>query len=165
MKTIEVKLYSFDELSEEAKEKAIEKLYDLNVDYEWWEMTYDDASQIGLEIEEFDLDRRCYCKGKFINSAPEVAEAIIENHGKHCETYTTAKTFLDDLNKLTGKYENIEDCPEDDIEELENEFLKSLCEDYRIILSNEFDYLTSKEVIIETIKANEYDFTEDGKLY
>jgi hypothetical protein len=32
-------------------------------------------------------------------------------------------------------------------------------------IQNEFEYLQSKEAIIETIKANDYDFTEDGKLY
>jgi len=31
-------------------------------------------------------------------------------------------------------------------------------------LSNEFDYLTSEDAIIETIEANDYYFTEDGKL-
>jgi hypothetical protein len=165
MKTNEVKLYSFDELLEDAKQKAIEKLYDINVDFDWWESTYEDAEQIGLKINGFDLDRNRHAEGEFINSAPEVAEAIIKNHGKDCETYKTAKTFLNDLNDITSKEENIKNVNEDDIEELENEFLKSILEDYSIILENECEYLQSEEAIIETIKANEYDFTEDGELY
>jgi hypothetical protein len=47
---------------------------------------------------------------------------------------------------------------------MEGEFLKSLLEDYRIILSKEYDYLTSRESIIETIEANEYEFDENGNI-
>ena len=35
MRIRETKVYPFDELSEDVKEKAIEKLYDINVDHEW----------------------------------------------------------------------------------------------------------------------------------
>ena len=150
-------------LTDEQKE-LIEKHRYINVDHEWWDSVYDDAAQIGLRITEFDLDHKSI-SGKFINSAPAVAEAILAEHGKICETYKTAKSFLSDLDELTGEYTDIEDCPEDEIEALENDFLHSILEDYRIILDNEYDYLTGKEAIIETIEANEYDFTEDGKIY
>ena len=164
MKTVEIKLYKFSELSEEAKERVLTDHYDINLFPEWWDCTYDDAAQIGLRITEFDLDHKSI-SGKFIDSAPAVAEAILAEHGKICETYKTAKSFLSDLDELTGKYPNIEDCPEDEIEALEDDFLHSILEDYRIILNNEYDYLTGEEAIIETIEANEYDFTEDGKIY
>ena len=54
---------------------------------------------------------------------------------------------------------------EGEIEESEQEFLSDLLEDYSIILQRESEYLQSRESIIETIEANEYDFTEDGKIY
>ena len=164
MKTVEIKLYKFSELSEEAKERVLTDHYDINLFPEWWDGVYDDAAQVGLRITEFDLDHKSI-SGKFIDSAPAVAEAILAEHGKICETYKTAKSFLSDLEELTGKYTDIEDCPEDDIEALEDDFLHSILEDYRIMLDNEYDYLTGKEAIIETIEANEYDFTEDGKIY
>ena len=53
---------------------------------------------------------------------------------------------------------------EDKMIDLENEFLQSLLEDYSIMLQNESEYLQSAEAIRETIEANEYEFTEDGKL-
>ena len=53
---------------------------------------------------------------------------------------------------------------EDKLIDMENEFLKSLLEDYSIMLQNEYEYLTSEEAIIETIEANEYEFTQAGKL-
>ena len=52
----------------------------------------------------------------------------------------------------------------EDLEDLNKEFLRSLCEDYRIILQKEYEYLTSEEAIIETIEVNEYEFTEEGEL-
>jgi len=47
---------------------------------------------------------------------------------------------------------------------LEQEFLKCILEDYRCILSNEYDYLQSNEAVIETIITNDYAFTEEGEL-
>jgi hypothetical protein len=164
MKTKTINLYQFSELSDEAKEKAIEKFWDINVDYNWWDMTYEDAKNVNFNILEFDLDRRCFVKGEFVISAPDTAELIKVSHGNECETFDTAKEFLTNLNELTSKSKNIEDVNEDDIEELENDFLQSLCEDYRIILTKEYEYLTSEEAIIGTIEANEYDFDEDGNL-
>ena len=163
-KTKTVTLYAFSELSEEAKEKAIEKLSTINVDFEWWDATYEDAEQVKLKITGFDLDRGKHCEGYFMETATETAELIKIGHGKECETYTTATTFLNALNALTAEKENIQDVSEEEIEELEDEFLNSLCEDYRILLQKDFDYLTSKEAIIDSIEANGYTFTEDGTL-
>ncbi len=175
MKTIELKLYSFDELSDEAKEKAIERCSDFNIDYDWYQFTYDDAEEIGLKITGFDIDLGSYCHGHFLQSAIETADLIIKSHGEDCETFKTAKNYLQERDNLVFKYsdgKNIEIVTEDneydfdsECDELDDEFLNSLCEDYRIILSNEYDYQTSREAIIETIHANDYEFTEDGKIY
>lgn len=162
-------LYKFDELSDDAKDKAVERLYDINVDYDWWQWTYDDAEEIGLKLTGFDLDRGSYCKGEFINTAENVAQKIIENHGDTCETYKDAQNYLRDLEIAIAKnLEENADCdyPEDylDTEEIDDEFLRNLLEDYRISLQKEWDYLTSREAIIETIESNDYEFDEDGNL-
>ena len=177
MRTIETTVYKFDELSDEAKQQSIENLYDLNVDYEWWDCTYEDAENIGLKISEFDLDRASYVKGSFVLQALDVAKAIIAEHGEQCGTYQTAKDYMAEHTRLV-----VEQCQEDadrlysefaieldlswdiDTEDIDAEFLRSLCEDYRIMLQNEYEYLTSEEAIIETIIANEYEFTEEGEL-
>jgi len=60
--------YTFNELSDEAKQNAIEKLRDINVDYDWWENDYisevlSDKYGIAFSISEdfgFDLDRGQY---------------------------------------------------------------------------------------------------------
>lgn len=148
-------VFSFDELSKEAQEKAIEKLYDINVDIDWWESIYEDANTIGLEITGFDLDRGSYCHGKFTESPETVIKLIKENHGKNTKTYKNAMQYKKELKKTKsdGDYESVRD-----------EFLRSLLEDYRIFLQKDYEYLTSEEAIIETIKCNEYTFLENGTM-
>jgi hypothetical protein len=145
--TRQYKVFEFKELSEQAQEKALEKLQAWNVDGEWWENTYGDAEMIGLKITSFDIDRDSYVKGEFTESEVDVAQSILDSHGEMCETYKTAKKFLDG------------------IEALKEEFRKSLLEDYRIILQKEYEYLTSREAVEEMCEANEYRFTEDGKIF
>lgn len=159
-------VYTFDELTEEQKEKAIEKLYDINIDYEWWDFMFYDAENIGLKLTGFDLDRNRHATGEFLLSAYEVAENIIRDHGDACETYKTASNFLNDCNKDPRPDEDDEDFGdwEDRMIDLESEFLQSLLEDYSIMLQHEFEYKTSEEAIIETIQANGYEFDEDGNL-
>ncbi len=173
MRIKETKVYPFDELSEDAQEKALENLWDINVDYEWWEFTYDDALSARLKLTEFDLGRGNYCRGEFVEYAKDTAAAIIENHGDICETHKTATEFIEDSAKLYMKYPvKLDDDGDDENEwdrdkeqdELDAEFLKAILEDYRIILTAEYEYLMSSEAIVQTIKANEYEFTEDGKL-
>lgn len=174
MRTICKNVYSFDELSEDAKRKAIEKCYDINVCFDWWESTYEDAKNIGLQIASFDLDRNRHANGHFLESGTECAFRILAEHGETCDTYKTASNFIADWNKLVEKYsdgihtdkvteENEYDF-DNEADELELQFLKNILEDYSIILQNESEYLMSEEAIIETIEANQFEFYEDGKL-
>ena len=170
-----ITLYKFEELSKEAQENAISRLYDINIMHEWWDGIYDDATTIGLTITGFDLDRRNGATGHFIKDVHEVVQLIFANHGEMCETYKTAKQFDEDWTNLVFKYSNgvntkkvMEENEYDfdnEADELEKDFLKSLLEDYATILQKECDYLSSEEAIKETIEANEYEFTQDGKLY
>jgi hypothetical protein len=157
---IEKTIYKFDELSERAQEKALDKLRDLNVDHEWWNSVYDDAERIGLKITEFDLGRASYAKGDFQKNPVRVARDILREHGKDCETYKTAKSFLEDFKKLP-KSERSEF---DDDHDLAVEFRRSLLEDYRIMLDQEYEYLTSDQAIKEAIESMDYEFDEHGNL-
>jgi hypothetical protein len=151
--------YKFEELTDEAKEKAIANLYDINVDFDWWDCIYDDAKTIGCKIKEFDIDRGSYCK-LVCDDAHETARLIVENHGKTCDTYKLADEYLKDYDKLGRD----EDAVDKLLDELETEFKRALGEEYLSLLRREYEYLTSEDAIVETIQANEYEFTEDGKL-
>lgn len=164
-------VYTFDELSEKAREHALTELYDLNVDHEWWQWTYEDAKRIGLTINEFDIDRASYVRGNLTMDLPEAIKAIIAEHGDTCETYKLAIDYQKQIKELEEKYhkrftnEEQQMDFEDEMYQLKDDFEHSLCEEYLVILRKEYEYLTSEEVIIETIHANEYTFTEDGGLF
>lgn len=170
MRTIETTVYQFSELSNEAKQNAVNELSDINVHFEWWEPIYEDAQNIGLKITSFDLDRYRSATGEFILSACEVAQNILNEHGEMCETYKTAESFLNAWNPVFSNYldethKNYESSESEyELLELEHEFLSSILEDYSIMLQKESEYRMTDEAIIETIEANEYEFTENGKM-
>jgi hypothetical protein len=166
MKTITINLYSFSELSKEGQKQALENLSDINFEgRDWWEQTYEDAENIGLKITSFDIDRANYCNGEFTLSAVEVAQNVLNEHGEHCETYKTAKTFLAEHSPVFAEYFEKEGTElEDKLTEIEDNFLQSLLEDYKVMLKNEYEYLQSDEAIKETIEANEYTFEADGTM-
>lgn len=151
MKQVTINTYTFNELSESAKEKARDWYKESALDFEWWDFIYEDVKTVGLKIISFDLDRNRHAKGSFIDSAKDCAERIIKEHGEPCETYKTAKAFLKDY--------------KEDNEDQENEFLDSILEDFSIILQKESDYMQSNEYIDENILCNEYTFLENGKRF
>ena len=171
MRIVKTKVYKFNELSDAAKQKALEKLYDINVEFDWWDSVYDDANTIGCKIKGFDIDRRCYCELK-CEDAHETARLIIENHGEACDTYKLAAEYLKDHDKIIDEAERDEDGELSDeytvdklLDELNAEFERALGEEYLSMLRKEYEYLTSEEAIIKTIEANEYEFTKDGKMF
>ena len=172
MRTVRTKVFKFNELTDKAKQTAIENLYTINVDFDWWESTYEDAEQIGLKITSFDLDRNRHAKGMFLDNGINCAKLILESHGEMCETYKTAKSFLAEIEQIetnfesldTSDFDNIQE-KEDAIQDAESDFLNSILEDYSIIMQNECEYLQSDEAIAETIIANDYEFTQDGKIF
>ena len=166
--TIELTYYTFDELTDGAKEKARDWYRERDLSDDWWEFTYDDAERIGLKILSFD-ERSC--EAKFISSAEETAHKIETEHGESCETFQDAKNYLkerDEIVNAAPKDENgdLESEWELDqkLDDLDEEFLYTLQEDYRVMLMKEVEYLQSNEAVDDNIRANEYEFTVDGKV-
>lgn len=172
MKTKTITLYQFNELEGKAREKVLQKHASINVDHQWWEFTLDDAKRIGLIISEFDTDH--YCNGKLEYSLHETCDKIKAEHGQECDTYKLADKYLAQWADLVKKYSDgvkTDQVAEDkeyefdqEADELEEDFRKALCEEYRIILRKEYEYLTSEEAIGETLVSNEYWFDEDGDI-
>lgn len=158
-------LYTFDELSDAARQKARDCfLAGGDESTSAFEYVCEDAEQVGLRITE--LRDRHPGQGDFIGSAVDTARAIVKEHGPDCETFKTAALFLADIARLNLMEEQAKDDSNDygaAREECENEFLKSLLEDYRVMLEKEIEYQQSDEVVDENIKANEYTFDETGK--
>lgn len=172
MKTYQIKAYQFDELSDEAKEVARNWYRSIASHDEWWDSTYEDAANIGLKISGFDLYRNRHATGEFIVNPKNCADSIIKNHGDTCESYKTAAQYIKDFEALLVKFPQdavgdfIEyDAGNDTLDDLNGEFLKSLLEDYSIMLQEESEFLNSSESADENIRANEYEFTASGKRF
>lgn len=168
IKVTETKVYKFDELSEEAQETILNHFAEL--DNDWYQFTYEDAANVYIKITAFDIDRGNYIEGEFLSGVLETAHKIEKEHGELCETYKTTMQYLKDRDEI------IDTCPRDEdgdideyecdnrLDELDAEFKRAILEDYLSLLRKEYEYQTSKEAILETINANEYEFTEDGNI-
>ena len=160
-----IDIYTFEDLAtnEELKSKVLANLSDINTNFDWWDGTYEDAENIGIKITGFDLYRK-QISIKEIDSASEVCANIFRDHWDECSTYKLAEKFMDKFTPMFANYLETEE-GEDDLIELEENFFKELRHGYIYILQSELEYLESEEAILETIKANEYEFTADGKIY
>lgn len=174
-------LYRFEELDESAQNKAMKRLWDLNVDHDWWDHIYHDAADVGLKITEFDTYRNTI-SGELTDYLLDSCKLIRKNHGKDCEAFKTAKAYLDEYIAAFVKWREAEQSSvdQDDFEgwkpadfleefkwtdeakEVEKEYQKALLEDYLTLLRNEYDYRTGEEALKESILAGEYLFTESG---
>ena len=202
MRKIIQKVYKFDELSEEVKEKVIQNYREGNLDYEWWNSYFDDFKEIGklmgIKIDNIYFsgfysqgDGACfegsydYNKGsvKAIKKyAPKDKElhqiainlsklqrpyfykigAVIKHSGHYSNEYCTDIELFSD-NYIKGNYIEFNLTTETEdafIEELRN-FMRWI---YKR-LEKEYEFLQSDEQIIESIKINDYEFYEDGKMY
>ena len=103
MKQILVNLYKFSELSETAQKKAIEKQYDISIDYEWWDFIYDDARRIGLKINAFDIYRKSI-DITYEDNPDDVANAIFKEFGEGVDIYRYAKEYITNYNNSLGTF-------------------------------------------------------------
>jgi len=156
-------VWTYDELSEDIKEKALENYCDINVDDGWWDFIYSDAENIGLKITGFDLDRGGHCDGDLMELMDVVCDKIMSEHGKDCETHKTATDYLAQW-KALERDEDGDIADSFALETLENDFTYALREDYSIMLQQEYEYFTSRESIEETLRCNEYEFNKTGKI-
>jgi hypothetical protein len=164
-KTIVKNVYKFEELSESAQDRAMQIVGGFNVEDEWWDSVKEDAENIGLKIKSFDIDRRRHCQGDLIVSPLDCVKRILKDHGEACDTYKLAKKFENYfVNFAEAEAKEDGDFDENLFHEIEDEFIDLLLEEYASMFQREFDYLTSREAILETIEANGYEFDENGSL-
>ncbi len=164
MRTIEIKVYKFDELDKQTQDKVIDNYRYINVEHStWYEWIKEDFSRLGLEIHEFDLGRRNYVK-IYIDNFEDTSKNIIEEFGDSVLIKQTAKNYIDEFNKIQPNYKEDEDI-EREVEILDEEYQKEYSGDILSYLRANYEWEISDEAIIDTIKANDYDFTTEGKIY
>ena len=156
MKTKTIEVYEYKELEAKAKERARNWLLQGH-DFEFeWDCIKDDAKNIGLELTEWDYGR--YCRGALLLDFTQVLASIMKDHGEACETFKTAKEYQKKYSKLSE-----EQILNGEEEEIREDFLKDILEDYRIQADNQYEYIQSEEAIEDAMEANDYEFTKDGK--
>ena len=178
MKEVTFKVYQFDELSEEVKEKILDDCRFIMVEYfNWWGFVYEDAENIGLEIVEFDLDRR-YIRMKLKENILSSIEEALNYFNKDSNEYKIVKGYYDEIMKLKDSEEvkeYLKDNPHDDPydaiynmsldDRFYDEYINDMKRVFLRMLENEFNYLTSDEAIIECFNNNDYEFFENGKIF
>lgn len=190
---VEYDVYKFEELTEKVQQKVLEKLWDINLYEDWHEFTLEHfkekLEEIGFEDAKIHYSGFCsqgdgasfdahvnlekiinYIGDKRFNKLLHlVKESYIDvsivktsyaNHYSHKKTrYIEVNTDFNTENYL--RVNKLCDLLCDYIEDLRIR----LCEEIYETLEKEYDYLTSKEQIIECINANEYEFLESGKAF
>mgnify|MGYP003673444893 FL=1 len=179
MRTIETKAYQFEELDKQIKEKAIDNYRYIGVeDNFWWEYIKEDLISVGIELRSFDIERGSFAE-IHLEDFYDTCEKIIDSHGENCETYKIAERYIKEYNSIKEKMDNLEEYENDnsdeehlnklmqldkDLEDLDEEYQKEFSEEVLSMLRKEYEHLTSDEYIIEMFDANEYEFTDQGKL-
>ena len=182
MREVTTMVYSFAELSEAAQERALNAFRDINVEYDWWMYgAYDTictaGKLLGLDIDGINFDAYLYCifdaSYEYVRGAAKAVKAEFpQNTDLHkiaSELQALQKRHFYSLScAITkGRTTNRYSCFRFG-EDYECEDLGDIIDDFahwaRILLREEYEYLTSDEAVKETIEANEYEFTEGGKL-
>ena len=147
MKTLEIKAYEFSELNEKAKDKVLFDFTDINTNYNWWDIVYDEFDYLGLKINSFDIYRQTI-DIEFKNDIKDFCNNVV-NDWHDADIVNICDDYL--VNENNPNKEN------------EAYYKRLIADEVLTTLTNEYDYQVSSEAIIETIEANEYLFTKEGK--
>jgi len=139
-----INIYKFEELSDKVQQALIDEYRCAAVeDEDWWQYIADEIEGLGGKLIEFDTHRGTI---KIDIAYPiDFAEAIINHHGKDCDSYKLSKQYID--GKLTGE-----------------EYVHEISEDYISMLRREYDYITADEYIWSDINELNNEYYEDGTL-
>jgi len=191
MKTIKINLYKYNELTNEAKEKAIENIRESYYEYnDFANWAKDDCYLLNPPYNElkelaknnfllkddilikknrniyFSLDRNRYID---ISEAMGVQDSsfflqwlgIMDFDLIDKIDYFIGKDTIEILNQSDEDFTDVE---EKIISEAITKF-ENHCEEILTNISKSIDYRFTDEAIIEDIIANEYDFLKDGTIY
>lgn len=193
MRIVETKVFSFDELSEEAKQTAIqwyrESLQeDVLTDFN--ETCQDRAEQLGFWECEFQWSLN-YCQGDGLSFSAndyinlEYLYNKVLGEGKERTAELLAINTTKEIKGNTGRYcyarkNDIELYIENHTSTINTDRIDEVCNEVQTLLQDiymnlckelekdgyaEIEYQNSDEAIIANIIANEYEFTEDGGIF
>lgn len=190
MKTIEIKLFEFEELSAEVQAKVIERNSDINIFDDWHDFSLqtfkEELAEVGftdavisysgfwsqgdglsfdakIDIDKFAETINEKRIAKLINNG-EIGEFEIcktSNANHYSHKYTR---YVDSPYLHSNKHKNLESVLEAFKEKINDKRLE-LCNKYYRSLETEYDSLRTEQAIKETIIENEYTFLENGQRF
>lgn len=191
MKTIEINLYKFDELSDEAKQKAYAKWLDSEREFNWGEDYLESLKHglkhFGFELRKWDIDyynathayidfvyteSNGYCDEEDTLRGVRLWKFLNRRHmGYWCKYQNMKRGLLDGNCPFTGvcfdesfldPVREFMEIPEDiSFKELMKECVYKLLKDLKL----DYEYQQSYGFFCEEMAANDIDFTEDGNIY
>lgn len=150
MKTIEIKLYEFNELSDKAKEKSVEQVRELRWEYDWSGEALSSLdnflNELGARMTDYSIDwenpNNSYVK---VDSSSVDFDFEFESDDYsltgYCMDYPLVKTWNETKDIQDSIYAWLIDC------------------------ANDYEYQISDEGIVDFIDCNNYEFTEEGNIY
>lgn len=169
----------YSELDENQKQKVLSKLYDLNTDYDWFDNVIEDAKNLlgKLGFSNIDIQFSGFCSqgdGASFTGTFQVPKTVKELNERirafkqdapkdKLYNFSSLRFSRDEKESETLEvyrisrhysHENTVSVDHDDLKEFVRSFSGGLYES----LKSEYDYLTSREAIEETIDANDYEF-------
>lgn len=194
-----IDIFKFSELSDDAKENAIEENRNWNVEgFEWWDSVYDDVrhvcSLIGFDVDDiyfsgfwsqgdgasiFGSYRHAKGALKAVKEyAPQDTElqeivAALQTAQKRnfYQLYATVSRSYGGGNynhsgtmSVSVDHENRDYVADNDESDV-TDALRQLADWTYSRLEEEYEYLTSDEIVKESLIANDCEFTIDGETY
>jgi hypothetical protein len=150
MKTIELKLFDFNELSDKAKENAINQVREFRWEYVWADEAFESlrafVKVLGARIIDYSID------WESPNSSYVKVDSSNANFDFEFESsdYSLTGYYMDYPLVKTWK----------ETKDIDDSIYAWLIE-----CSTDYEYQISDEGIAEFIGCNEYEFTEQGNIY
>ena len=194
MKTHTITTYDFNELSDAAKQTALNEVRDFNVnDSDWSEQAIEDAkylgAMIGITIDKVLFsgfssqgDGACfigsydYVKGGTSRLKKLGAPKDLELHAiadrlleiQRSNRYSVSAQISDHTTNYYHEntvWIDVQGCAHEDDDDNTRKALRDFMRWIYKSLENEYDYLREDAQVEEAIGANDYQFREDGKIY
>ena len=193
--TVTYDVFKFNELDESTQKKVLEKFRDFNVEHDWYEFTIDDFTEklnsmgfndvvIGFSgfwspgdgasftVKSCDIEKlvealkeRSNNYSTFKKYLPKISEHIALSTRTVNHHYSHERTKVMDLDcSLPSNCKRLNKLVDTFLAEVE-ELRLDLCREIYRVLEQEYYYLTSDDVVRESIDANEFEFLKDGTIY
>lgn len=160
MREITQTIYMFDELSEDAQKRALEKMY-ASTEYPFFDDFISSVKSFclyfGIKIRNYELSHCSSCS--FIKTDAESFHFDAFNVERFKEEWPSDGYYIgEELCRVFVEY--VYATPDDVLDAF-----KGAIEDAIHSLAQDIEYTFSDEGLIESINANEYEFLENGELY